>query len=330
MTHGVVLAMVLMVAELAPSGSDPLSPADGAFSEADFEGALRLLDALVASGEEDEVLARAHLLRAQCFAAIGDYGHAESALVDALRHDPDAKLNSLIVPPPLVALMNDIRTTLQAELTVETDTPGALVLLDGKTLGPAPFKGPVPIGRRTLEVRSPGGSKVRVVLLRPGQAQRVTLTAPVQPRDSAQSSDSGSQLRPYAELRTLFEPGAGGGFELGAGAALGEVFGSLHGVLGSSLGLTLRLGGGASLPVAGLSGFVSADLPLFFVADHPVRGTGGTAVGVGGSLGVRYAAFWVMPFAELSGRYFLMMPEASTQASRANLLLAAGVRVQVP
>jgi hypothetical protein len=75
-------------------------------------------------------------------------------------------------------------------LRVEADAPGAVVLVDGRPIGEAPFEGEVEPGSRAVEVRAPGRAAFRqTVALEAGEA--ATLKATLMPLPEVPAAGAG-------------------------------------------------------------------------------------------------------------------------------------------
>lgn len=158
------LAVTALLLAAAPSkapgapGQDRYDAGRAAFVEGEFEAALAELGAAAREAESDDVLAQIHLLRAQCYAALPDNAKAEEAFTDALEYDPLVALDAAKVRPEVVAMLEQLRERLRAELKVWTDQPGSRVFLDGKEVGMAPLRRMVSLGRHRIEVKTIDGS----------------------------------------------------------------------------------------------------------------------------------------------------------------------------
>lgn len=158
-----LVAVILCLGILAPDlalASDyrtSMAVAEGDFEQGEFENALAELQAAILATDEHQELARAHLLRARCYSGLGDSEAMKEAFVSALEHDPLIELDPDEVSPRLVDALEDLKSTLKADISIRTNLPGALVLLDGRNIGVAPLRTKVPIGRHEFELRDPAG-----------------------------------------------------------------------------------------------------------------------------------------------------------------------------
>lgn len=132
------------------------APADGPgrYDEGDFEGAVTALRAAEAESPPGPERARARLFLGLSLAALQQDAEARAAFRRALEDEPDLAPDRRRVPPAVLEMFDAVRAGLQARLVVQTE-PGAVVLFDGRPLGPTPFDAPVPIGRHRVEVRTP-------------------------------------------------------------------------------------------------------------------------------------------------------------------------------
>lgn len=333
---------------LAAAGDVPLALAQKAYSEGDFEAALKQLEAAAGlAASDDTQLGKVHLLRGQCFAAMDDFGKAEAAFSQALEGNAEASLDPARDPPQVVGLLESLRKRLSAELRISADHPKAVLKIDGKSFGALPQRAKVPIGRHTVLVEAEGAApeskemvfhpkRVYELSLRLAKAAEKTGTA-VNPVGKDASAPAGvgevkaSGVRPFADLRTMIDPGKGLGFEAGAGVSGENLRASLHGTLGAFKGVTVRAG--YALPeVASILGvYASADLMFLFVPTVADAPAGGTVAGVGGAAGVEIKATdWLGPFAEASFRYHLALPPALADAPKTAALIGMGLRLRLP
>ena len=85
----------------------------------------------------------------------------------------------------------------QLTVNVSPAVPDAFVVVDGKTVGPAPWSGPVAVGPHRVEVRSPGyRSQAQTATVGPGGGAPAALTIPLQAsaRLSVQSNVAGAEV----------------------------------------------------------------------------------------------------------------------------------------
>lgn len=143
------LALLALLA--APARSPKLEQGVRLFGAGDFDGALRVLDALADEATEPSTRERVHLLRGQCFAARQDFGRAEEAFVEALEVNPEATLDPQRVDPAVVQLLESVRTRSTGTLVLQSVPPGADVTIDGRRAGSAPVNVVVSAGRHRLE-----------------------------------------------------------------------------------------------------------------------------------------------------------------------------------
>lgn len=308
----------------APSAEKSYAAGRAAFGDGDFDGALRHLDRAAKNATDEALLARIHLARGECYAALQDYAQVEAAFAEALAHDPEAKLDPAQVLPAVVSLLDGLRDRLRGDLSVTAEPAGSALTLDGRPLGVAPFTGKVPIGRHRLEARRANGKVLAtgdvVVHLRKPQSIRLQPIPepPPPPPVVVAPVREGAGARLLVDVRLNFDPQGGLSIEAGAGAGARNWLAFASFTAGALPGVTLR--GGVRLPellgpvgaYATLDGVLFIGQPLF--------------PGIGGALGVSWQATgWLEPYAEASGR--LMAPSERFQSRY--VLLAAGLRLRL-
>jgi hypothetical protein len=234
----------------------------------------------------------------------------EAAFAQALESDPDVRLDPERVQPTVVALFESLRERLRGELSVEVEPSGARLRLDGQPLGQAPWRGPVPIGTRTLDVDE--GRTSLQVKVRPGRTEQVRVVlAPVAPKEAPWSAPAFSvQARAALGLSPL----SGVGLEAGARLAGTYVYGELNATVGSRFGASARLGAQAPKLVGPLTFSLSLDA---YALGGPFLFGGGLSAGASLPLSSKLDLF-----VEVSGR---LLP-ANASYSTAHLLGVTGLR----
>jgi hypothetical protein len=305
------------------SAASRLESAQREFNTGDFAGALKVLDALVQEATDADLLARAHLLRGQVFAAAQDFGQAEEAFREALTNDPEAALDPAKVDPALVKMLDSLRARLKGQLLVRTERP-AKISIDGKPAGESPVTKALSIGRHTVSATSLdgryAGTAEAVVYVKRDESVNVPMTE-VPPEQRPDAPPSATRLRPVGELRgvlaTLPLSEFGLGLELGGGLEGPNYRGTFHVRVFPEFGLGLR--GAAFVPVTDqLRVYAELELPLIFYSE--------VAFGVGGAGGVEFLPLKVLSvFGEIGGRHYFVTPNEPNQ-----LLVQAGVRLRLP
>ena len=228
------------VALAASNFKASLSVAEGDFEQGEFENALAELQSAIDATDEHRDLARAHLLRARCYAGLGDSEKMKDAFTSVLEHDPLIELDPDALSPTLIAAVENLKETLRVEISIRTNRPGALVLLDGRNIGVAPLRTDVPIGRHEFELRDPSGllTAKETALIRARQSHELYI--PLEERDDnrddfmslAESSSSEDEARVDVEadaMRSVSGERAGGRrayFLIDLRYTLGGAFGS--------------------------------------------------------------------------------------------------------
>ncbi|ATB28681.1 hypothetical protein [Melittangium boletus] len=306
-----LLVMSLLLASGAPA-EEPreLEAALQALSEGDFESALSRVDAGLRRIRDETHVARLQLVRGEVFAALRRYTQMEAAFAQALESDPDVRLDPERVQPTVVALFESLRDRLRGELAIEVEPSGAELFLEGRPLGRAPWRGPVPIGTHMLEV-GPGRTALQVKA-RPGRTEQVRVVLP----PAVSPSSPGSALAFSAQVRAALglSPFSGMGMEAGVRLAGTYVHGELNATVGRQLGASARLGVQAPELLGPLTVFLSLD---GYALGGPALFGGGVSAGASIPLSHRFSLF-----AELSGRW---LPSGSEYGTT-HLLGLSGLR----
>ncbi|MGA9523436.1 MAG: PEGA domain-containing protein [Myxococcaceae bacterium] len=289
-----------------------------ALAEGEFERAISVLDAASRQTMDDTLLGRIHLARGEAYAALQEYGAMEVAFAQALTHDPDIRLDPTLVDPKRVSLLEALRNTLHGQLDVVVTPPGATLVLDGQTLGPAPWQGGIAIGTHSLEIVPPAGNPVLIhVKVRPDRTERVRFEFPQNPPTAAGSPGPLAFTVQARGVTSIDRPFALGG-EIGAGLGGRTFFGELNGTAGAAFGVSARVGARARRWIGPLSPRVSLDGFLVFA--------GGAIPGFGVSGGAELDfGMGIVPFAEVSGR--LLAPSDAFRTSA--VMGTLGVRFEL-
>lgn len=122
----------------------------------EFRPALKLLrKARRKARKTPAMLARVYLQMGVVHSVLRKKKRARKAFRKALRLDPTLTLEAGDVKKNVLALFSRVRAELKGPLKVTADRPGAMVSLDGKQLGPAPYNGKVVIGNHEVVVTTP-------------------------------------------------------------------------------------------------------------------------------------------------------------------------------
>ncbi|RKG74593.1 PEGA domain-containing protein [Corallococcus exercitus] len=305
----VVMSLLLAAADPVAENRD-LDAALQSLSEADFEAALAHVETGLRQARDEAHVAQLRLVQGEVYAALRQYAKMETAFARALEANPDARLDPERVQPNVVARLESLRGSLQGTLSVDVDPAGAEVRLDGRALGPAPWRGPVPIGTHTLEV-GPNLTPFQVKV-RPSQTEQVRVVLPAAPA----TRSFFSSLALSAQLRAAFglSPTSGAGLEAGARLSGTYVFGELNATAGGRFGAAARLGAQAPR----LLGPVTLSLSLDgYALGGPALFGGGLSAGASLPLSTKFDVF-----AELSGRWL----PSSTDYQGTHLLGVTGLR----
>jgi hypothetical protein len=306
-----VLVMSLLLSSSAPVEEHrELDAALQALSEGDFESALSRVETELKRTRDEALVARLHLVRGEVYAALRQYARMEAAFAQALESDPDVSLDPERVQPTVVALFESLRERLRGELAVDVEPSGAELRLDGRPLGQAPWRGPVPIGTHTLEVDQ--GRTTLQVKVRPGRTEQVRVVLP--PAALEGTPSSGLEFSAQVRAALGLSPLSGVGLEAGARLAGTYVYGELNATAGRRFGASARLGAQAPELVGPLTFFLSLDA---YALGGPALFGGGLSAGASLPLSTKFDLF-----AELSGRWL----PASASYGNTHLLGLAGLR----
>ncbi|MFT3713979.1 MAG: tetratricopeptide repeat protein [Archangium sp.] len=333
-----MLAAASLVALLltgTPGGKTPkvegtkLEQGTKLFNQGDFDGALKVLDAAAAEGGDATTLEKVHLLRAQCFAARQDFTRAEDAFGSALDANPDTSLDPARVDPTLVKLLETVRARSLASVTFDSIPQGAKLLIDGKESGVTPQTISLPVGRHKFQAQfgdeATGEVRVIPVQLKPRKDLRVEWV------QHAGEGGGGLKLeprpiRPFGELRGLFEPRTSGaitgGLQVGGGIEFLWFRVGLWVRPVPNFDLTPRFQ--LSLPIAKTSlgtfnATVEVGVPLSFYSS-------GFAVGLQGAGGAElYLLDWLAPYLFIGGSHHFLRYGYDTA-----FIVTGGLRLRVP
>lgn len=295
------------------------------FNQGDFDGALKALDAAAVEGGDPATLEKVQLLRAQCLAARQDFARAEEAFALALDANPDTTLDPTRVDPTVVRLLESVRARLTGSLIIDSNPPGATLMLDGKPAGAAPQTIAAPAGKHKLEARwGEGALQALELQVRPRRETRVEWV-----QGAAGPVTSGVQLeprplRPFGDLRGMIEPATSGyvsgGLELGGGIELSWFRIGLFARLFPYFGVTPRFQ--LALPVLeSMNVLLEVALPVSFLQD-------GLGLGLGGGGGAEYSLLkWMGVYVLIGGRHHFLWPGRNDDTA---FTATAGVRLRVP
>lgn len=127
------------------------------FSMADFHLSIRLLKQAKLKAKDPGLLGRIYLYLGLNHAVIGQKKVAKKEFYTALIKNPGLSLDPKRFKLPILEMFNQVRQSMRGDLSVSADREAAVVLVDGKNVGQAPFKAPHTIGKHLLEVRSQDG-----------------------------------------------------------------------------------------------------------------------------------------------------------------------------
>ena len=319
------LAVALLAA--APASKSKLEVGQRAFNQGDFEAALRALDQAVQESSDPAVLEKVHLLRGQCYGARQDFVRAEEAFALALDANPEAGLDPAKVDPSLVRVLDSLRARTKGTLVIHSTPDGASLKLDGAPFGKAPQSAQVPIGRHKLEVQYEGAPPVtsEIVVHARGEARVEAMQAPNLTPVPGVDESQGKKVRPYADLRGVFETGAPeGGIEVGGGIEVPWVRLGVYARVYSTFEPIPRISAVVPLQVLPLSALIEAEVPFAFGRD-------GVGIGLGGAGGVEWGLTkWFGLYAQVGGRYYFTYYDTSCCRVNARFTASGGARLRLP
>lgn len=296
------------------------------FNQGDFDGALRVLDAVAASESVDPTtLDKVHLLRAQCFAARQDFVRAEEAFALALEANPESTLDPARVDPTLVKMLEAARARLTALFSVASSPQGALLKLDGRDIGTAPQTLAVPPGKHQLEARWGDAPSERLEFqVKPRSTFHVEWVQGAAVPVAQETLLVPRPLRPFGDLRGMFEPATtgslSGGLELGGGFELQWFRVALFARLFPNFGVTPRFQ--LALPVLEhINVVLELGLPMNFLS-------GGFGLGIGGGGGAEYYPLkWLGAYVLIGGSHHFLWPNRN---DRTAFTATGGIRLRIP
>lgn len=330
-------ALAVLLLSAAPASKSKLEQGQKAFSQGDFDAALKHLDAAVQDLSDAASLEKVHLLRGQCFAARQDFGKAEEAFSLALGANPEAALDPARVDPSLVKLLDSLRARTKGNLVVHSTPEGAELKLDGAPMGKAPQSAQVPIGRHKVEIQYAGVPAVAVevvvrtngtALVEAVQAPGSTVVAPDAPVQN--------KVRPFADVRGMFESGTPeGGLEVGGGIEVPWFrFGVMVRVV-AVFEIIPRVGLVVPIPIPMPVGqdkdsIFTPHLSAFIEAEVPMAIDQGFGVGLGGAVGAEWGPWkWAGLYAQLGGRYYFTVYNSCCTV-QGRFTASGGVRLRLP
>lgn len=343
MTQALILSTLFLLTagptrSAASGATAKLQAAQAEFNRGNFQAALDDLEEAGRDTTDDALLAKIYLLRGQAYGAMRDLVSAESALADALEHDPEATLDPNRVDPSLVTMLAGLKQRLKGSLEVTSDRPDAKVALDGSLLGTAPVRATVGIGRHKVVVRSPDGrfGATEEVVVRPRRTARFEAKLRELPREQAGSSGGASSAgegggavffgfgKPFGAVHLQFDPlqwAEGVGIAIGGGLQSRYVRAGLDLRVFPQFGITAR--GAFMVPVVDkFKAFIELELPFIWYGYDNAP----FAFGLGGEGGVEYEFNkWLAAYAQVGARHFFFSPGDDNR-----LTLQGGIRLQLP
>ena len=344
MTQALILSTLLLFTagptrSAASGAAAKLQAAQAEFNRGNFQASLDDLEEASRETNDDALLAKIYLLRGQAYGAMRDLVSAESALADALEHDPEATLDPNRVDPSLVTMLAGLKQRLKGTLDVTSDRPDAKVALDGSLLGTAPVHATVAIGRHKVVVRSGDGrfGASEEVVVRPRRTARVEAKLSELPHEQGdRGSDHGSDRggegsgavlfgfgRPFGAIHLQIDPlqwVEGVGIAFGGGLQSRYVRAGVDLRIFPQFGITAR--GAFMVPVVDkFKAFIELEIPFIWYGDYAPF-----ALGIGGEGGVEYEFNkWLALYAQVGARHFFI-----SHGDADRLTVQGGIRLQLP
>jgi len=123
----------------------------------DCNKALAVLEEARKAAKSSRIRASVFVNIAVCSVALGNRDAARAALREALALNPRLVDYAGRYGKTIQSLFAELKTYATGMLSVISNRPKALVYVDGREVGPAPFLGPIPVGPHTVEVRTRDG-----------------------------------------------------------------------------------------------------------------------------------------------------------------------------
>ena len=145
-------------------------------SRARFDESIKHLKQAEAATRDPALLGRIHLYLGINHSILGDTAKSDEAFREALRHNPELKLDPRRIKASIVERFKTISASTTGELKVDADVPGAEVLVDGKKVGATPYSTRLPVGAYQVKVVHPpsGANHQQRVVVGHGTAHQVT------------------------------------------------------------------------------------------------------------------------------------------------------------
>ncbi len=179
-----ILLSVLLIIPSAPGwalgegAGELLAQGERLYEAGEYDGARVALTRVVARGEDPTQIGRALLRLGLIQVLTGEGAAAIPTLVAALAFDPGLKLDGAQHKQQLVEALEGARKKLQGELVVRGPGHEAMVLINNKKAGKAPYIARMEVGEHNVEVRGPGGTwrYSAEVKLPPGRRVKMTVS----------------------------------------------------------------------------------------------------------------------------------------------------------
>jgi hypothetical protein len=176
MCFGRLLSLALIVAlslgdtlALArQSDASDIEAARRAYWEGRFEDSIKVLEPLLDDLSDAAALREAAFLLGLNYLALGEAARGQVHFKSAVTYDPYFVPSEEVHPPDVVETYRAVRAEMVGKLAVETDPPGAQILVAGQPAGETPYEGEALAGDQTIRVELTGYA---------AEEQQVTLSA---------------------------------------------------------------------------------------------------------------------------------------------------------
>lgn len=149
---GILCAGPPPLAAPAPEPSALLEQGVQSFNLGRFRRSMALLRRALRRATDTAVQAKIHLYLGMNHVVMRQHIRAEDAFKEALKRDPSLSLDPAQTKEAILTLFRQVREALKGKLEIRADRRGAIVKIDGKELGSAPFSGELSVGSHKVSV----------------------------------------------------------------------------------------------------------------------------------------------------------------------------------
>ena len=152
---GILMVLFPVHSVLAQSPQELFQKGVFLISRARFDESIKHLNQAKEATRDPALLGRIHLYLGINHSILGDSARSDESFREALRHNPELKLDPKRIKASIVERFKTIRASSRGELKVGADAPGAEVLVDGKKVGATPYVAQLPVGVHQVKVVHP-------------------------------------------------------------------------------------------------------------------------------------------------------------------------------